>query len=251
MTATIRIVHNLARSGGTIFARCLGCMDSVALLSEIHPWTVGIFGATQQASEWHGLQVHPGQSFVANVGALANAAAEGGRALVLRGWDHVDVMPCPHNGWVPSMHSELTDTLAGRFEVRRLALVREPLAMWASLRRHWAKATQPRYGDVSLADFLRGYRVYAEMACDLPIVRYEDFCRDPGGTLVEACDALGLRFDAGWPGKWRHYHKVTGDIANQGGRMDIAMPAPVRNLEIEALAAGNADYRVASALLGY
>jgi len=152
-------------------------------------------------------------------------------------------MPCPHNGWVPSMHSELADTLAGRFEVRRLALVREPLAMWASLQRHWQVATQPQYGDVSLADFLRGYRAFAEMASGMPLVRYEDFCADPGGTLAEACDLLDLPFDPGWPGKWRHYRKVTGDIANQSARGDIAMPAPVRDPEIEALAAGNADYR--------
>jgi len=251
VTATVRIIHNLARSGGTIFARCLGCMDSVALLSEIHPLTVGIFGATQQAAEWHGLQVPPGQSFVANIGALAEAAAGAGKALVLRGWDHVDLMPCPHNGWVPSMHSELFDTLAGRFEVRRLALVREPLAMWASLRRHWAKATQPQYGDVSLADFLRGYRAFAEMAYTMPLVRYEDFCADPVGTLAEVCELLDLRFDAGWPGKWRHYRKVTGDIANQGERRGIAMPPPVRDPELEAKAAGNPDYRVAVALLGY
>ena len=33
----IRILHHMARSGGTIISRCLGCMKDVILLSEIHP----------------------------------------------------------------------------------------------------------------------------------------------------------------------------------------------------------------------
>lgn len=247
---TIRIVHNLARSGGTIFARCLGCMDGVALLSEIHPLTVGIFGATKQAAEWHGLHAPPGQSFVANVGALAESAAAAGRALVLRGWDHVDFMPCPHNGWVPSMRPELAETLVGRFEVRRLALVREPLATWASLQRHWQKATQPEYGAATLATFLCGYRVYAEMAYGLPMVRYEDFCAGPELALMTAACALQVPFDQGWPAKWQAYRKVTGDIVNQAGRDSIEEPKRAAG-ELLAEAAGNPDYRAAVALLGY
>ncbi len=33
----VRLVHHLARSGGTLISRCLGCMSGVLLLSEIHP----------------------------------------------------------------------------------------------------------------------------------------------------------------------------------------------------------------------
>ena len=33
----IRIIHNLARSGGTPICKCLGCMSDIVLLSEIEP----------------------------------------------------------------------------------------------------------------------------------------------------------------------------------------------------------------------
>lgn len=33
----IRIFHNLGRSGGTLICKCLGCMEHIVLLSEIHP----------------------------------------------------------------------------------------------------------------------------------------------------------------------------------------------------------------------
>ena|GEM_PF-4627496 len=34
---TLRIIHQLARSGGTLLNRCLGCMPGILMLSEIHP----------------------------------------------------------------------------------------------------------------------------------------------------------------------------------------------------------------------
>ena len=34
---TIRLIHNLPRSGGTIISKCLGAQKDVILLSEIHP----------------------------------------------------------------------------------------------------------------------------------------------------------------------------------------------------------------------
>ena len=34
---TIRLIHNLPRSGGTIISKCLGAQKNVILLSEIHP----------------------------------------------------------------------------------------------------------------------------------------------------------------------------------------------------------------------
>jgi len=35
----IRLLHQLGRSGGTLISRCLGSMQGVVLLSEIHPFT--------------------------------------------------------------------------------------------------------------------------------------------------------------------------------------------------------------------
>ena len=39
---TIRLIHNLPRSGGTIISKSLGAQKDVVLLSEIHPEGVSI-----------------------------------------------------------------------------------------------------------------------------------------------------------------------------------------------------------------
>ena len=39
---TIRLIHNLPRSGGTIISKSLGAQKDVVLLSEIHPKGVAI-----------------------------------------------------------------------------------------------------------------------------------------------------------------------------------------------------------------
>ena len=51
----IRILHNMARSGGTLIAQCIGALPGVALLSEIHPDGVRFIDPLRQAQEWHGL----------------------------------------------------------------------------------------------------------------------------------------------------------------------------------------------------
>ena len=51
----LRIVHNLARTGGTLICRCLGSMKGVAVLSEIHPMAAHLMNPVAQAREWFGL----------------------------------------------------------------------------------------------------------------------------------------------------------------------------------------------------
>ena len=51
----LRLVHHMARSGGTLFSRCLGCMSGVLLLSEIHPLGTAQFNPLVQAQRWYGL----------------------------------------------------------------------------------------------------------------------------------------------------------------------------------------------------
>ena len=38
MKKSIRIYHNLARSGGTVISKCIASMKQITLLSEVHPY---------------------------------------------------------------------------------------------------------------------------------------------------------------------------------------------------------------------
>ena len=51
----IRLLANLARAGGTLLSRCLGAMNGIVLLSEIHPIGTHIFSAQSQARDWYNL----------------------------------------------------------------------------------------------------------------------------------------------------------------------------------------------------
>ena len=68
----IRIIHMMARSGGTIIAKCLGVMSGVVMLSEVHPAVATLmhqpnkrnqhalcvlwsFDPLRQADQWFGL----------------------------------------------------------------------------------------------------------------------------------------------------------------------------------------------------
>src|SRR5512145_1245226 len=51
----LRLLHHMARSGGTLISKCLGCMSGVVLLSEIHPLGTNHFNPLLQAQRWYGL----------------------------------------------------------------------------------------------------------------------------------------------------------------------------------------------------
>ena len=48
----IRIIHHMARTGGTVISKCLASMDEVILLSEIHPLGAKEFNPVSQAVQW-------------------------------------------------------------------------------------------------------------------------------------------------------------------------------------------------------
>jgi len=203
---TLRILHNLARTGGTIISRCLACMDGVALLSEVHPTLGGPWNdASTQARDWYGVEVPAGLPFVDTIAALEEAFRSRGMTLVLRSWDHVDFVPSSHNQ-TPAMRSTIVDALDARFSLLRAKVEREDrLAQLASLE---------KFGEPCGAlAFARGLVEFSWM--DVPGTTYERFLERPGFTLEWLCSVLALPFDRAWESKWQRYTHVTGDIENQ------------------------------------
>lgn len=212
MKPTIRIIHNLARSGGTIISRCLGCMDGVALLSEIHPTICHEFNdPVRQARDWYGIRNTRSTEFVDIIKEIAYWASEQGRALVLRSWDHVDFVPSRFNH-TPAMRSTLTDALRGHFDLLEAWLLRGAGPQWASLRA-FLKDDQ----DLEQVGFWRGHEAFVGQAGFIVTnasVFYEDFCASPRTVLALLCRQLNLRYDPQWETRWPDYVNVTGDIAS-------------------------------------
>lgn len=244
----------MARSGGTLISKCLGCMSSVVLLSEIHPLGTAQFNPLIQAQRWYGLL--PSQDlaelrtrgrigFADAIALIYRRAEESGQRLVIRDWTHLDFTGVPFVK--PSYRLLTAEALAGRFELRQTCTVRHPLDQWLSLRE--LAVVQ---GKLTMEVFLSGYRRFAETACELGFLRYEDFTADPRSLMKALCGRLDLRFDRHFTERWQSYAFVTGDIAGSRGGGEIR-PVPRRPVEpalLDALSA-NPDYRASLELLGY
>lgn len=260
---TIRLLHQMARSGGTIMGRCLGCMDNIWLLSEVHPRAerlrLGghpIFSALRQAHDWHQVFSAEEASQLARakvpypdlIRLIDEEARLSGRTLVLRDWSHLDFTGVPFAHDVPyrSLHAEL---LAQNFRIAQFATVRHPVDQWLSLKRLPIIS-----GKLSLEAFLAGYRHFAEFARDVGFVRYEDFVRDPTETMRAVCEALDLPFDSAFLSKWQKYDKITGDTsaAKRDNNTNIKRRAraPISSNELAAFER-NPDYHLSLELLGY
>jgi hypothetical protein len=249
----LRIIHHLARTGGTTICKCLAVMPDVALLSEIHPLGVHKISPLHQARDWFGLvdqpdidRLGPQPDFAASIRLIASRAEARKLDLVIRDWTHLDFTG-PPLVTTPAFELMTVKALAPYFRIRQVATVRHPIDEWQSLRRR----TLIR-GLINLDKFLTGYRRFAEVCVPMGVVRFEDFCADPDGTLGRLCDALDLSFDSGWKSRWASYDRMTGDETADRASGDLRLPRR-RPFEPGLLDAflKHPDYRPALELLGY
>ena len=255
---TVALWFNLARSGGTLIARCLGCMDRVVLLSEVHPLGVRMIDPALQALRWHGLVKKqeladfqpPRCRYDQMICKLAQRTRHGGHQqqghLVLRDWSHLDFLGVPFT--TPSMESRSARVLMQGCILHQFATVRHPMDQWISQQRLDMLRNQ-----VDPVVYLEGVLAFAHLASQTGFVRYEDFTREPGPTLAVLCEGLGIPFDPTWSDKYAHYAKVTGDQATMAARIGPIRRATRHDApkEIHALFMASDAYRKTCALLGY
>jgi Sulfotransferase family len=252
---TLRLVHHMARSGGTPISRCLGCMSGVLLLSEIHPLGTAQFNPLVQAQRWYGLlssrdlaelKARHRIGFVDAIELIHQRAVDAGQRLVIRDWSHLDFTGVPFVA-NPAFRLLTAEALAGRFELRQICTVRHPLDQWLSLR-----GLAVVQGKLTLERYLAGYRRFAEQARAIGFLRYEDFVADPDAVMRELCRHLELRFDCHFAERWSSYAFVTGDVSGSRGGSGI-QPVPRRPAEpgLLDLLPTNPDYVASLELLGY
>ena len=249
----IRIIHHMARTGGTLICRCLASMKDVVLLSEIHPAGMKMFNPLQQAHDWYGLlepedeaRARRGEfGFLEAIQLISRRCEVANLTLLLRDWSHLDYTGVPYAS--PSFRSTLADALTGEFEVVRFSTVRHPLDQWLSLSQNSVYREQ-----LGAVKFLRGVRRFAESAVETGFVRYEDFARDPDRGLRDICAALQLEFDPGYATRWMYHVNITGDVlpGRAGERIAVLQRQTVDAKE-EARFRSLANYTETVALLGY
>jgi hypothetical protein len=253
----IRILHNMARSGGTLIAQCVGALPGVVLLSEVHPDGVRFIDPLRQALEWYGLlsaeevaelSIAREGRFLPTMRLIESRARARGLSLVLRDWSHLDFIGLPQLA-APTGRRRLHEALVAGFGIRETCTVRHPIDQWQSMRR-----LSVVRGHVQLEAFIAGYRRFAEMAAELGFLKYEDFAAAPDWGVRLLVERLDLRYDPGFADRWAQNTHVTGDLPADldGRRAIIALPrrrVPEPGL-IERFER-HPDYFPALELLGY
>lgn len=250
----IRILSNLARAGGTLVSKCLGSMDNVVLLSEIHPLGTQFFDPLRQAQSWYDL-LRPEDLYgrqldlVDAIRLIEQRCTEQGKTLLIRDWAHLDFIGTPFIANPPNK-LQLTECLAPEFSVLQHAVTRHPVDQWLSTAR-----LDIMRGRLGLDAFLAGYRRFAEECVKTGFTRYEDFTRKPAFELQKLCARLEMKYDGKFIKRWHRNTRVTGDMSgsSRGSKLRTIRPLaqPPVAPDLLSVFQQNPDYREAISLLGY
>ena len=257
----IRILRHLARTGGTLITKCLGSMEKVVVLSEVHPANLSVTNPMMQAMDWFGLidkqQVsrwrrlggaNGGPTMLQFVSMCETRASGRGDSLVLRDWSHLDYYGLPYTK--AEMGTGLRDSLGEAYEFVEACTVRHPVDQYRSL------GKLPVIGEIDWDLFLDGNLAFAKYAVECGFVRYEDLTRDPDGELKKLCSMLEIGFDPSYAQRWGGYEHVTGDTVNggsEGTRKSEIRPLKRKGLDESLMERFRSDdrYREICGLLGY
>lgn len=257
----VAVVHQLARTGGTLVNRCLGSMQDICVLSETHPFDpqAKIAG---QAARWFQLLGEgdtrwletlssrpPLEAYADIVVCLAERCAGRGCHLVLRDWSHLDFLGVPFVER-PPLELLTARALEGRCDLRQAFVVRHPLDQYAS------SASRPGMAPhLTPRRFMAAYHAFARLAASGGFQRYEDFVAAPDDWLRRLCARLETPHDDSYRERWQAYDKLTGDNAgpSRGFSLQEIGTLPPRQLDDAILAAlkGEPSYEASLALLGY
>jgi len=249
--------------------KCLGCMEGVVLLSELHPHGWKFFNPINQAMEWFGLltqaeiaelQKQGSITYSQVIELIGQRCMARGHILVLRDWAHLDFTGLPFVT-APPYRPLLYSELAQSFDIIRISTTRDPVTQWQSLVKLEVMRNPLQSGVFNLDKFLVGYRKYAELCVETGFIRYEDFLHNPDLAMRKFCDHLQIKFDSEFISKWPDYKTITGDVPSQSKPSGITMPydsnkillPPKRTVEasLKKRFLANADYHRACQLLGY
>lgn len=258
MKDSIAVIHHLARSGGTMISKCLGSMEKVALLSEVHPRVgAGEYNPVTQADGWLRVDVQAmlatrprpfNLSWVECIKLIHGGVKEQGRDLLVRDWSHIDFNGVPMAQ--PTYTLTTADFLAKQFDLRQVFTVRHPIDQWLSTTK-----LAVMQENLDIEAYLRGYLKFAEFAVHGHCVKYEDFTANPEAACEAMCETLGLKYDPGFIDKWASYDKITGDVFGAGRASTDAEIRPLgrASVDAETQAAFDAceDYHKSLELLGY
>ncbi len=253
-----RLIHALGNPSFAQFLKCLGAMDKVSMLTDMHPLGMNIFSPLLQAQNRYALFDESGWeillkkniTFEQIMSRAHVALEERGETLVVSNWSHLDFIAQPFLA-TPSYEMYTSERMAKIFDLREIFVVRHPICQWQSYCRETNVDEH-----ISVEEFLRGYLHLAEQAIKGTIFRCEDFATDPDRILREVCEHLEIEFDPNYADNWPFNMNVTGDavvmVLEKRALDTLSAPSPkdVDPALMERIQA-DTNYQKILELLGY
>ncbi len=220
------VLHHLASSGGTIFAKAMAAQKDCVLLNEIHPYFSVIpdaaFSPTTPLHQYLARYEKelPERDVLEARGALFRFELQylcerigAGKTLLVREWSHGDF-------FASERFSSASLPLLDFAKPASIVLLRHPVDCFLSGMTY--NAWNPIKSDVN--EFCRRYAKFCAYFRERPgvlFVKYEDFAAGPDAFLKDLCGWLGLVFN---PDYMRDLNKYR--LSGASGRTSYERIAP-------------------------
>jgi hypothetical protein len=246
MKPTLRLIHHLHRTGGTLICKCIASLPNISLLSEMHPNApkdYAVLDPVFQASFWLRLfndktaNQLSDKSFAEKIKTIDSCIKNRGDKLIIRNWAYPDFFATPFWEKVPNQLSTC-EVLKDHFELKQLVTVRHPMDQWLSWCAYKGTEKATAY---TFHTFIDSCCEFQKRTNDIPFIRYEDFVEAPGIVMQDICEHLDLKYDPIFLQRWPYYHQITGDDNDRASGNWSISPRPRRipDTELEAEAMKN------------
>ena len=220
---TIRIIHNLPRSGGTIFAKSVSAQRDIILLSEIHPIGPEIRKKMGVEPDWgdplyqlynwyHLLDIkeyneikNSNLNFLSKIKFINDKIKNQKKTLIIRDWSFIDFFGRPYVK--PNQKLSLYEILSSDFKIKNIFLIRDPIEMFISCIQKLVFFQDNYTFDI----FLDGYGSYLKNIKYDEFIIFEKFVQNPSLNLKKVSKILNFKFDENYSQNLEHTN-VTGDI---------------------------------------
>lgn len=217
---TLRVIHHLACTGGTLFTKCVAAQPRVMVLNEVDPYSDVVRSqdgksafapsdvlALIKSSEALSDDKTIGEIFLNDLKLLLGKLSGERKSLVLR----IHSQGAYVKGGAVRATARINSLLETRFDVKSVVTVRDPIDSFLSLKANdWLFYTPPTFDE-----YCRRYLAFLQDNAGTPWFKYEDFIARPRHIMQELCAALDLEYSPDFIERFHNY-RFSGDSGRTG-----------------------------------